>query len=108
MSNHHGCPAQEDEEHRNIYVIDEKASLTRPLKTPVHVISTEQGSCWRTFLLFYRLHWFFKRLNLLSISYLILDSWANESFCLIGDGFVFRGIKKYKHCPYTNALVHIL
>ena len=61
-------PAGDDQENRNVAVIDEETSLPCSLESPIHRISTEQSP---------------SMMNLLRISDLIFNSWRYKSLRLV-------------------------
>ena len=61
-------PTSDQQENRNVTVIDEETGLPRSLESPIHCISTEQNP---------------SRMNLLCISNLVFNCWRYESFSLV-------------------------
>ena len=83
-------PAGDDQENRNVAVIDEETSLPCSLESPIHRISTEQSP---------------SMMNLLRISDLIFNSWRYKSLRLVWYLLVGRNIIVHKYRPNSDALV---
>ena len=87
-------PAQANQEHRHVDIVNEETGLACPLEAPVHGVSREQQPIVIHFLVY-----------LLRVSDLVLDSRRNEPLCLIRDLLVGRSIKEDKGRPDPDSLV---